>query len=91
MIIRRQLTPELARVGGHIGYHVVPSHRRRGHAGRMLAGALVFCAHFGVRRVLLTCEQTNQASRKVIEANGGQPDGIADGELRYWIRTSADR
>jgi len=57
----------------------------------MLAGALVFCAHFGLRRVLLTCEQINEASRKVVEANGGQPDGIADGELRYWIRTSADR
>ena len=50
-----------------------------------------FCAHFGVRRVLLTCEQTNEASHKVIEANGRQPDGIADGELRYWIPTSADR
>lgn len=57
----------------------------------MLAGALVFCAHLGLRRVLLTCEQDNVASRKVIEANGGQPDGIADGELRYWIRTLADR
>jgi len=91
VVIRRELTPELARVGGHIGYHVVPSYRRRGHAGRMLAGAPVFCAHFGLRRVLLTCEQDNVASRKVIEANGGQPDGIADGEPRYWIRTLADR
>jgi predicted acetyltransferase len=91
VVIRRELTPELARVGGHIGYHVVPSYRRRGHAGRMLADALVFCAHFGLHRVLLTCEPTNLASRKVMEANGGQPDGVADGELRYWIRTLADR
>jgi predicted acetyltransferase len=57
----------------------------------MLADALVFCAHFGLRRVLLTCEHSNVASRKVIEANGGEPDGVADGELRYWIRTLADR
>ena len=89
VVIRRELTPELARVGGHIGYHVVPSYRRRGHAGRMLADALVFCAHFGLHRVLLTCEPINVASRKVIEANGGQYDGIADGELRYWIHTAA--
>jgi predicted acetyltransferase len=91
VVIRRELTSELARVGGHIGYHVVPSYRRRGHAGRMLADALVFCAHFGLRQVLLTCDPSNMASRKVIEANGGQPDGVADGELRYWIRTRADR
>ena len=90
VVIRRELTAELARVGGHLGYHVVPSHRRRGHAGRMLADALVFCAHFGLSRVLLTCDEANVASRKVIEANGGQPDGMADGELRYWIRTFAD-
>jgi predicted acetyltransferase len=87
VVIRRELTPALARVGGHIGYHVVPSQRRRGHARRMLADALVFCAHFGLPRVLLTCEQTNAASRKVIEANGGMPDGVVDGESRFWIRT----
>jgi predicted acetyltransferase len=91
VVIRRELTAELARVGGHIGYHVVPSYRRRGYAGRMLADALVFCAHFGLRRVLLTCDPGNVASRKIIEANSGQPDGVADGELRYWIRTPADR
>jgi predicted acetyltransferase len=87
VVIRRELTPALARVGGHIGYHVVPPERRRGHAGRMLAAALTYCVHFGLDRVLVTCAQDNLPSRKVIEANGGQPDGVADGELRYWIRT----
>jgi predicted acetyltransferase len=89
VMIRHELTPALARTGGHIGYHVVPPHRRRGHGRRMLADALVFCAHFGLDRVLVTCEKTNLASRKVIEANGGQPDGTVDGELRYWITTPA--
>ena len=56
----------------------------------MLADALVFCAHFGLDRVLVTCEQTNIASRKVIEATGGSPDGVVDGQLRYWIPTAAD-
>ena len=87
VVIRHELTSALARTGGHIGYHVVPPQRRRGHARRMLADALVFCAHFGLDRVLVTCEQSNVASRTVIEANGGQPDGIADGDLRYWITT----
>jgi predicted acetyltransferase len=88
VVIRRELTPALARVGGHIGYHVVPPQRRRGHAHRMLADALVHCVHFGLGRVLLTCTPDNVASRRVIEANGGEPDGAADGELRYWIRTA---
>src|SRR5512133_181341 len=62
VVIRHELTPALARTGGHIGYHVVPPHRGRGHAGRMLADALVFCAHLGLDRVLITCEQTNIAA-----------------------------
>jgi predicted acetyltransferase len=87
VVIRHELTPALARTGGHIGYHVVPPHRRRGHAHRMLADALVFSAHLGLHRVLITCEENNIASRKVIEANGGQPDGTIDGELRFWVAT----
>jgi predicted acetyltransferase len=91
VVIRRELTATLARAGGHIGFHVVPAHRRRGHGRRMLADALVFCAHFGLPEVLLTCDPANLASRKVIEANGGRPDGVAEGELRFWIRTPPDR
>ena len=32
VVIRHRLTPALEREGAHIGYHVVPEHRRRGHA-----------------------------------------------------------
>jgi len=39
VLIRHRLTPALERAGGHIGYHVVPSQRRRGHATQMLAQA----------------------------------------------------
>jgi predicted acetyltransferase len=91
VVIRHELTPALARIGGHIGYHVVPPRRRRGHARRMLADALVFCAHFGLDHVLITCEETNVASRKVIEACGGRPDDTVDGEIRYWVTTPAHR
>jgi predicted acetyltransferase len=85
LVIRHQLTPELARVGGHIGYHVVAPWRRQGHATRMLAAALVTCRELGLERVLLTCDADNEPSRKVILANGGAPDGRADGEDRFWI------
>ena len=39
VLIRHRLTPALERAGGHIGYHVVPGQRRRGHATQMLAQA----------------------------------------------------
>jgi predicted acetyltransferase len=87
-IIRHHLTPALEREGGHIGYHIVPGHRRRGHATRMLAQALVVCQQLGLRQVLVTCAVDNLGSRRVIEANGGVLDRIVDGEARYWISTS---
>ena len=40
VVIRHRLTPELARRGGHVGYHVAPRHRRHGHATAMLAAAV---------------------------------------------------
>ena len=43
VIIRHRLTPALEREGGHIGYHIVPGQRRRGHATQMLAQAKPVC------------------------------------------------
>jgi predicted acetyltransferase len=88
VIIRHHLTPALEREGGHIGYHVVPGHRRRGHATEMLAQALVVCQQLGLRQVLVTCAVDKLGSRRVIEANGGVLDRIVDGEARYWLSTS---
>lgn len=36
LIVRHQLTPEPAVVGGHVGYHVVAAWQRQVHATRML-------------------------------------------------------
>jgi predicted acetyltransferase len=88
VIIRHHLTPALQREGGHIGYHVVPSHRRRGHATAMLAQALVVCQHLGLHRILVTCSVDNLGSLRVIEANGGMLDRIVEGEARYWLPAS---
>ena len=85
LMLRHRLTPELAEVGGHVGYHVVAPWRRQGHATRMLAAGLAECRRLGLDRVLLTCDSDNVASRKVILKNGGQPDGRKQGEDRFWI------
>lgn len=85
LVIRHRLTPELTDIGGHIGYHIVPGWRRQGHATRMLAAGLLECGPLGLSRVLLTCTSDNEASRRVILANGGVSDGRRRGEDRFWI------
>lgn len=85
LVIRHELTPELAVRGGHIGYSIAVGWRRQGHATRMLAAGLAECRRIGLRRVLLTCLADNEPSRRVILANGGVPDGQVDGEDRFWI------
>jgi predicted acetyltransferase len=90
--IRHALNPRLEREGGHIGYVVVPEFRRRGYATRML-GLAVRLAHerLGIDPVLLTCDDDNLGSIKVIERNGGVLQDVvpADGRdariRRYWI------
>lgn len=85
LVIRHHLTPELTEVGGHIGYHVALPWRRRGHATRMLAAGLAEARRLGLDRVLLTCAWDNEASRRVILANGGVPDRPSGDEDRFWI------
>ncbi len=85
LVVRHRLTAELAEAGGHVGYHVVFPWRRQGHATRMLAAGLAECRQLGLSRVLLTCDPDNEASRRVILANGGVPDGRQRGEDRFWI------
>ncbi|MCO6004961.1 GNAT family N-acetyltransferase [Actinoallomurus purpureus] len=85
LIIRHDLTPELVEAGGHVGYHIVVPWRRQGHATRMLAAGLVECRRLGLNRVLLTCAHDNEASRRVILANGGVPDRPVRREDRFWI------
>ncbi|NUO61781.1 MAG: GNAT family N-acetyltransferase [Hamadaea sp.] len=85
--IRHRLTPQLRLVGGHIGYDVRPSRRRQGYAGRMLLDALPVAAALDIDPALLTCDDTNIASRKVIEAAGGRLFEADGGKLRFWVPT----
>jgi predicted acetyltransferase len=87
VVIRHRLTPTLLEKGGHIGYDVRPSMRRRGHATAMLRLALPIAHDLGIRSALITCDVGNTASRKVIEANGGVLEDERRGTLRYWVRT----
>jgi predicted acetyltransferase len=85
LVIRHELTPALLKSGGHVGYEVAIPWRRQGHGTAMLAAGLVECARLGLRRVLLTIDANNVASRRVALANGGVLEGRAYGEDRFWI------
>ena len=69
--VRHRLTPALEATGGHIGYCVAPSHRRKGVATAMLKAVLPHCKDLGIERALLTCDRDNLGSVGTIEANGG--------------------
>jgi len=88
LAIRHRLTPHLLEVGGHIGYDVRPSARRRGHATAMLAAAVPVARTIGIDPALITCDTDNVGSRRVIENNGGVLEDERSGKLRYWVRTS---
>lgn len=89
--LRHRLNANLMREGGHIGYGIRPSYRGLGFGRRILALTLVECRRHGLDRVLVTCLESNVASARIIEANGGALENvIADpagrGPLRrYWI------
>jgi predicted acetyltransferase len=93
--LRHALTPALRDIGGHIGYRIRPSERRKGYGTRLLALVLVEARQLGLDEVLLTCDSDNIGSRRIIERNGGQlaSEGPAhNGVLvaRYWIHLGAD-
>ncbi|KAA0966344.1 GNAT family N-acetyltransferase [Sporosarcina sp. ANT_H38] len=90
--IRHELSDYLHNVGGHIGYSVRPTERRKGYATRILAEALKKCDVLGIRRVLVTCNDDNIGSAKTIVKNGGVEDksfAEEDGTVvrRFWIES----
>jgi predicted acetyltransferase len=92
--LRHTLTAGLLQRGGHIGYYVRPSERHRGYGKAILTLVLQEARQMGIKKVLITCDETNIASKKIIEANGGVLENVAvlrkgnPATLRYWIPLS---
>ncbi len=93
--IRHRLNDKLRKVGGHVGYVIRPSARRQGYGSRLLALTLEKIRQhqpkIDTKQVLLTCDETNLGSKKIIEKNGGifaasrvQADSPVR-KLLYWV------
>ena len=88
---RHELTKELMLCGGHCGYSVRPSERRKGYATMLLGHAKEFGRTLGLQRMLVTCSVDNLGSSGAIKNNGGTLENVVDdpeedGKLaRYWI------
>jgi predicted acetyltransferase len=89
--LRHILNAFLEEVGGHIGYDVRPSERRRGYGTQILRMTLDKARDLGLKRVLVTADSPNVASWRIIENNGGILHGEKlsqhTGKLlrKYWI------
>ncbi len=89
--LRHRLNRALEHEGGHIGYDVRPSERRKGYGTLILELTLEKAGELGLDKVLLTCDTDNVASAKIIEKNGGKLVGEVISEKsgkqisRYWI------
>lgn len=88
LAIRHRLNEGLLNFGGHIGYDVRPTARRKGHGTAMLRLALPIARALGIDHALVTCDHDNVGSRRIIEANGGVFEDQREEKLRYWVPTS---
>jgi predicted acetyltransferase len=89
--VRHALNESLMQFGGNIGYEIRPSRRRRGYGKLILRLGLEKAKEIGLTRALVTCDDTNIGSAKIIEYNGGKLENIVllagrdVATRRYWI------
>lgn len=69
--VRHRLDEFFAEFGGHIGYEIRPSERRKGYGTLFLALMLPEAKKLGIHKALVCCDTDNYASIRIIQKNGG--------------------
>lgn len=77
--LRHFLTPELEKSGGHIGYGIRPTERKKGYGKQQLTLVLAVAKQMKIPQVMITCDKNNVASRETALHCGG----ILTGEILY--------
>jgi len=90
--IRYEMSEELRRMYGDIGYSVKPTERRKGYATKMLKYALDECKRLGMDKVLIGCYKDNVGSIKTILNNGGKLlyESLKDGKKSLYYEIDLD-
>ena len=87
--IRHYLNEYLTQVGGNIGYSVRKTERNKGYAKQMLKLALEKCKELKMKKALITCDEDNIASEKVILSANAKFEDIRciddENKKRFWI------
>ena len=86
--LRHDLTEKLMHQGGNLGYIIKPTERGKKYGNIILEETIKKAKELGIKELLLTCNQDNGASRKIIENNGGKFHDISPEtqKCRYWIK-----
>lgn len=70
--VRWNLSPSMLEFGGHIGYGIRPTERRKGYNKINLYLGLIEAKKLGLDKVMLDCDVENIGSKKTMEALGGK-------------------
>lgn len=89
--LRHRLNEKLKQYGGHIGYYIRPTKRRMGYGYIAMELTLPEAKKLGIQNVLVTCDDDNEASQKIIQKFGGILQDTIQTEyskkplMRWWI------
>jgi len=81
---------QLADYAGNMGYAVRPSERRKGYAKAMLKACLNQCFERGIDDIVIACDKSNDASKRLIMACGGvfERFSVEDADAERYILKS---
>ena len=83
--LRMETNDFILNYAGHIGYGIAPWERNKGYAKSALKKLLVLAKEMGMSDFLLTVDEDNIFSQKVIISCGGKLEKTQNQKYFYWI------